>query len=84
MKWVLVERTPSSVDSFSDTKPATLCRLGPLTKMSRSYDNTIEIFAEGKPLEKRVMSIKTDSTPMGEPLNPDGDTVYALYRLFAS
>jgi hypothetical protein len=36
MKWVLVERTPSSVDSFSETNPATFCRLGPLTKMSRS------------------------------------------------
>jgi tryptophanyl-tRNA synthetase len=53
-------------------------------KMSKSYDNTIEIFAEGKPLEKRVMGIKTDSTPMGQPLNPDGDTVYSLYRLFAT
>jgi tryptophanyl-tRNA synthetase len=53
-------------------------------KMSKSYGNTIEIFAEGKPLEKTVMGIKTDSTPMGQPLNPDADNVFALYSLFAS
>jgi tryptophanyl-tRNA synthetase len=53
-------------------------------KMSKSYGNTIEIFAEGKPLEKIVMGIKTDSTPMGQPLNPDADNVFALYSLFAS
>jgi tryptophanyl-tRNA synthetase len=33
-------------------------------KMSKSYDNTIEIFATGKELKKRVMGIKTDSTPV--------------------
>jgi tryptophanyl-tRNA synthetase len=53
-------------------------------KMSKSYGNAIEIFAEGKPLEKVVMGIKTDSTPMGQPLNPDADNVFALYCLFAS
>src|SRR5438132_12974219 len=42
-------------------------------KMSKSYGNTIEIFAEGKPLQKTVMSIKTDSTPLGSPLDPDTD-----------
>jgi tryptophanyl-tRNA synthetase len=53
-------------------------------KMSKSYGNTIEIFAEGKPLQKTVMSIKTDSTPLGTPLNPDTCTVFALYSLFAT
>lgn len=53
-------------------------------KMSKSYHNTIEIFAEGKPLEKAVMSIKTDSTPAGQPLNPDTCNVFALYSLFAT
>jgi tryptophanyl-tRNA synthetase len=53
-------------------------------KMSKSYGNTVDIFAEGKPLEKTVMAIKTDSTPMGQPLNPDGDTVFALYSIFAT
>jgi tryptophanyl-tRNA synthetase len=53
-------------------------------KMSKSYGNTIDIFAEGKPLEKSVMGIKTDSTPMGQPLNPDGCIVYTVYSLFAT
>ncbi|MBI3409856.1 MAG: tryptophan--tRNA ligase [Planctomycetes bacterium] len=53
-------------------------------KMSKSYGNTIDMFAEGKPLEKSVMGIKTDSTPMGQPLDPDKDTVFALYSLFAT
>jgi tryptophanyl-tRNA synthetase len=53
-------------------------------KMSKSYGNTIEIFAEGKPLQKTVMNIKTDSTPLGSPLNPDTCTVFALYSLFAT
>src|SRR5215471_1188693 len=53
-------------------------------KMSKSYGNTIEIFAEGKPLQKTVMNIKTDSTPLGTPLDPDSDNVFALYQLMAS
>jgi tryptophanyl-tRNA synthetase len=53
-------------------------------KMSKSYGNTIEIFAEGKPLQKTVMSIKTDSTPLGSPLEPGTCNVFALYSLFAS
>lgn len=53
-------------------------------KMSKSYGNTIDIFAEGKPLEKTVMGIKTDSTPLGQPLNPEGCNVFALYSLFAT
>jgi tryptophanyl-tRNA synthetase len=53
-------------------------------KMSKSYGNTIEIFAEGKPLQKTVMSIVTDSKPLGSPLNPETCNVFALYSLFAS
>src|SRR2546423_645119 len=53
-------------------------------KMSKSYDNTIEIFAEGKPLKKVVMGIVTDSTPVEAPKDPDKDTVFALYGLFAT
>src|ERR1700757_423184 len=53
-------------------------------KMSKSYGNTIDIFAEGKPLKKTVMSIKTDSTPLGSPLNPETDNVFALLGLVAS
>src|SRR5262249_37074995 len=53
-------------------------------KMSKSYGNTIEIFAEGKLLQKTVMSIKTDSTSLGTPLYPDTCNVFALYSLFAT
>ncbi|MBL8821812.1 MAG: tryptophan--tRNA ligase [Planctomycetia bacterium] len=53
-------------------------------KMSKSYQNTIDIFAEGKPLKKTVMSIVTDSTPLEAPKNPDTCNVFALYKLFAS
>jgi len=53
-------------------------------KMSKSYDNTIEIFAEGNPLKKRVMSIVTDSTPVEAPKDPEKDNVFALYSLFAT
>lgn len=53
-------------------------------KMSKSYDNTIEIFLDYKPLKKKVMSIVTDSTPLEEPKDPDTNNVYNLYKLFAS
>jgi tryptophanyl-tRNA synthetase len=53
-------------------------------KMSKSYDNTIPIFASDAELEAKVKRIKTDSTPKGQPLNPETDTVFALYRLVAS
>ena len=53
-------------------------------KMSKSYGNTIEIFAEGKPLEKRIMGIVTDSTPVESPKDPTKCNVFALYSLFAS
>jgi tryptophanyl-tRNA synthetase len=52
--------------------------------MSKSYGNTIEIFAEGKSLQKVVMGIKTDSTPLGQPLTPETDNVFTLFSLFAS
>jgi tryptophanyl-tRNA synthetase len=53
-------------------------------KMSKSYGNTIEIFAEGKPLRKTVMSIVTDSSTVADPKDPDRCTVFALYGLFAT
>ena len=52
-------------------------------KMSKSYDNTIEIFEEGKRLRKRVMSIVTDSTPLEEPKDPGACNVFSLYELFS-
>lgn len=53
-------------------------------KMSKSYDNTLHIFAEGKELKKRVMSIKTDSAALEDPKDPDSCNVFALIRLFAT
>ncbi len=51
-------------------------------KMSKSYGNTIEIFMEEKALQKRCNKIVTDSTPLGEPLDPERCNVYALASLF--
>jgi tryptophanyl-tRNA synthetase len=53
-------------------------------KMSKSYGNTIEIFAEGKALRKTVMSIVTDSSTVADPKDPDHCNVFALYSLFAT
>jgi tryptophanyl-tRNA synthetase len=53
-------------------------------KMSKSYGNTIEIFAEGNALKKTVMSIVTDSTPVEAPKDPEKCNVFALYSLFAT
>ena len=53
-------------------------------KMSKSYDNTIEIFQEGKPLKKRVMKVLTDSKELEDPKDPESCNVYALYKLFAT
>jgi tryptophanyl-tRNA synthetase len=53
-------------------------------KMSKSYGNTIEIFAEGKALQSSVMRIVTDSTPVEATKDPAKDNVFALYSLFAT
>jgi len=53
-------------------------------KMSKSYGNTIDLQMNEKELKKVVMSVKTDSTPVELPKNPDVDNVYALYSLFAT
>ncbi len=53
-------------------------------KMSKSYGNTIEMFASAKTLKKQVMGIVTDSTPMEEPKDPETNTVFQIYSLLAS
>jgi tryptophanyl-tRNA synthetase len=53
-------------------------------KMSKSYDNTIEVFEPVGPMRKRIMRIQTDSRPMEEPKDPDTDHLYQLYSLFVS
>lgn len=52
-------------------------------KMSKSYNNTIPMFEEGKPLKKVLMSIETDSKSLEDPKDPTTDNVFALIKLFA-
>jgi len=53
-------------------------------KMSKSYDNTIEIFEAEESVRKKVMKIVTDSTPVEDPKDPDKCNVFALLKLVAS
>jgi tryptophanyl-tRNA synthetase len=53
-------------------------------KMSKSYRNTIGLFEESGSIKKKVMGIVTDSVPMEEPKEPEGNSVYELYKLFAT
>jgi tryptophanyl-tRNA synthetase len=52
-------------------------------KMSKSYDNTIEIFEPESSVRKKVMRIVTDSTGVEEPKNPDDCNIFALMKLVA-
>ena len=51
-------------------------------KMSKSYDNTIEIFAEEEILRGKIGAIVTDSTPVADPKDPDKCNLYAIASLF--
>ncbi|MBU1219310.1 tryptophan--tRNA ligase [Myxococcota bacterium] len=53
-------------------------------KMSKSYGNTIEMFAPEKALKKQIMGIVTDSTPLEEPKDPETCNVVKLFKFFAS
>ncbi|HMQ14375.1 MAG TPA: tryptophan--tRNA ligase [Phycisphaerae bacterium] len=53
-------------------------------KMSKSYGNTIEIFLDPKTAEKKIKSIKTDSTPVEAPKDPGACNAFALLRLMAT
>jgi tryptophanyl-tRNA synthetase len=52
-------------------------------KMSKSYNNTIEIFETDKATKKRCGQIVTDSTPLEAPKDPDKCNVFALLKLLA-
>ena len=52
-------------------------------KMSKSYDNTIEIFEPENKVKKKVMRIKTDSTPVEDPKDPENCNAFALLKLVA-
>lgn len=53
-------------------------------KMSKSYNNTIEIFGDPKETKARIMRIVTDSKTVADPKDPDSCNVFALYKLFAT
>lgn len=53
-------------------------------KMSKSYGNTIPLFADKETITKAVMSIKTDSKGVDDPKDPEADTLFTLYKLFVS
>jgi len=53
-------------------------------KMSKSYDNHVELFGGEKETRARIMRIVTDSTPLEEPKDPESCNVFMLYKLFAS
>lgn len=52
-------------------------------KMSKSYNNTIPLFGSDEEIDKAVMSITSDSTPKGEPLNPETDITFKLHEHFS-
>jgi tryptophanyl-tRNA synthetase len=68
--------TPSGGDG--DTLPGLDGR-----KMSKSYDNTIPLFEDASRTRKLVRRMRTDSTPVEDPKDPDTSALFALYRQFA-
>ena len=52
-------------------------------KMSKSYNNTIPLFGTDEEIDKAVMSIKTDSTEKGAPLDPETDITFKLHEHFS-
>ena len=53
-------------------------------KMSKSYNNTIPIWLDSKPLRKLVMKIVTDSKGVEDPKDPETDATFALYKAVAT
>ena len=53
-------------------------------KMSKSYNNFINLFLPEKDLKKVINNIVTDSKGLEEPKNPDNDTIFKLYALLGS
>jgi tryptophanyl-tRNA synthetase len=53
-------------------------------KMSKSYDNTIPLFASKAELKKLIAGIVTDSRLPGEPKDTEGSALYQIYQAFAS
>lgn len=74
-------------DTFKLPEPLILDNVKTVTgldgqKMSKSYGNTIPLFADDKELKRLVMTIKTDSKEVEEAKNPEECNVFALHKLF--
>src|SRR5690606_29795838 len=52
-------------------------------KMSKSYKNTIDLFAPDSAIKKAIMGIKTDSTGIDDPKPVEGSALYSLLQLMA-
>ncbi len=53
-------------------------------KMSKSYDNTIPLFAPREQIRKLIAGIKTDSRAPGEPKDTEGSALFQIYQAFAT
>jgi tryptophanyl-tRNA synthetase len=53
-------------------------------KMSKSYDNTIALFADTATLKKQIMGLLTDSKAPGEPKDTEGSALFQLYQAFTT
>jgi tryptophanyl-tRNA synthetase len=74
--------TPPRVLTSDDAGESTMPGLDG-RKMSKSYDNTIPLFAERDELQRLVRRLRTDSTPVEAPKDPDSSSLFAIYRQFA-
>jgi tryptophanyl-tRNA synthetase len=70
-------------EAVVDPNAATLAGLDG-RKMSKSYNNTIPLFAPSKKLRKLIMKIKTNLLEPGEPKDPDDCTLFDIYKAFAT
>lgn len=69
----------SRIDKNIQTIPGTDGR-----KMSKTYENTIDIFADEKTLKKQIMSIVTDSKGLEDKKDPDSCNIFNIYKLIAN
>src|SRR5262245_56223251 len=53
-------------------------------KMSKSYNNTLEVFEDPKAQRKKIMRMPTDSRPMEQPKEPGSDVLFQLFSLVAA
>ena len=68
----------SKIDKNVQTIPGTDGR-----KMSKTYENTIDIFADEKSLKKQIMSIVTDSKGLEDKKNPESCNIFNIFKLIA-